>query len=185
MPLLRHYDHLNTARFITFCCYHRHKLLIEIKPINIFLNVLCEARRKYRFKLLGYVIMPEHVHLVLHPRRDTKLGALIAEIKSKSASRIIYEQAVDLPEDCRITRAGKDRRVYWQARCYDHNCRSKETVIEKINYCHNNPVKRGLVEESKKWRWSSYDWYLGRRDVPIEIDDFEGMQTKERLEYPA
>lgn len=125
------------------------------------------------------------MHLVIHPKEDTKIGALVGEIKSKSAARIIAEQVIELPNDCRVTRAGKERRVFWQPRCYDHNCRSEATVIEKINYCHNNPVKRELVGEPGLWRWSSYNWYMGRRNVPLEIDEFEGMPQMEIADYPA
>ena len=55
---------------------------------------------------------------------------------------------------------------------------SPEIVLEKINYCHNNPVKRGLAREPGDWRWSSYHWYIGKRDVPIEIDEFEGISRE-------
>gem|GEM_PF-6924353 len=57
-------------------------------------------------------------------------------------------------------------------RCYDHNCRSSDKVTEKINYCHNNPVTRGLGSEPGQWRWSSYNWYMGQSDVPLEMDEF-------------
>ncbi|MGH8014614.1 MAG: hypothetical protein ACREBV_00290 [Candidatus Zixiibacteriota bacterium] len=50
--------------------------------------------------------------------------------------------------------------------------------MEKINYCHNNPVRRGLAFEPSDWRWSSYNWYIGERDVPIEIDEFEGVSVE-------
>jgi hypothetical protein len=60
-----------------------------------------------------------------------------------------------------------------QRRCYDNNCRTSERVREKIEYCHNNPVVRKLVSAPGQWQWSSYNWYIGKRDVPIRIDTFE------------
>ena len=57
--------------------------------------------------------------------------------------------------------------------CYDHNCRTLETVLEKINYCHNNPVRAGLVGDPGDWKWSSYGWYQGDIDVPIIMDKIE------------
>ncbi len=192
MPKLRHYDHLNTARFVTFSCYRRLPLLTSDAVIQTVVDELAAVRTRHQFRLLGYVIMPEHVHLVIHPRPDSKLGLVIAEFKSRSAARIIGAAKTHLKggapgnlkggapglvlsEECRIVRAGKSRYAFWKARCYDHNCRTPATVVEKINYCHNNPVKRGLVAQPGDWWWSSYGWYYGRADVPITIDEFEGF----------
>ena len=67
MPKLRHYDDLNTARFVTFSCYRRLQLLVQSQVIRVFLETVSAIRKEPQFRLLGYVIMPEHVHLVLHP----------------------------------------------------------------------------------------------------------------------
>jgi putative transposase len=121
--------------------------------------------------------MPEHVHLVIHPPDGTLLGPLIGEIKSRSGAKIIADSLIQLPSDCRVQKGERERWAFWQPRCYDHNCRTPEIVLEKINYCHNNPVKRGLASEPSDWRWSSYNWYIGKRDVPIEIDEFDGVHA--------
>ena len=123
--------------------------------------------------MYGYVIMPEHVHLVLHPPDNLKLGPMIGRVKSQSAGRIITEGLMKLPRACRLVRDGSERRVFWQPRCYDHNCRTPERGIEKINYCHKNPVVRGFVGEPGQWRWSSYNWYMGETDVPLAMDEFD------------
>jgi len=172
MPKLRHYDHLNTARFITFSCYRRHKLLTAKPVILAFLETLQAIRLQHHIRIFGYVIMPEHVHLVLHPRKTLRLGPVIGELKSKSASRIIAEGLITLPANCRVVKDGRERRIFWQPRCYDHNCRTTETVVEKINYCHNNPVVRKLVSEPGRWQWSSFNWYAGQSDVPLEMEEF-------------
>ena len=172
MPKLRHFDHLNTARFVTFCCYRRRKLLTAPVVIETFLETLNTIKESHDLKVLGYVIMPEHVHLVLHPPASIKLGPIIGKLKSYSASRVISKRLLVLPDNCRIEKDGVMRQAFWQPRCYDHNCRSPETVLEKINYCHNNPVARGLVNEPGEWRWSSYNWYAGEKDVPLTIDEY-------------
>ncbi len=171
MPKLRHYDHLNIARFVTFCCYRRHKFLVT-EPVNLtFLEALQAICLRHSLRLFGYVIMPEHVHLVLQPPDTIKLGPIIGELKSTSAARIIFDRSIRFPAICRVRKNGRTRKIFWQPRCYDHNCRSNKTVIEKINYCHNNPVSRGYVDESGEWRWSSYNWYAGKQDVPLEMDE--------------
>ena len=174
MPRLRHYDHLNTARFVTFSCYRRHKLLTSPGVIMVFLHTLQSIRARYAIRIFGYVVMLEHIHLVLHPPDSLKLGPVIGELKSQSASRIIAEGLVTLPCNCTIVKDGRRRQAFWQPRCYDHNCRTPETVVEKINYCHNNPVARGLVTEPGEWQWSSYNWYAGVSDAPLAMDELEG-----------
>jgi len=163
MPKLRHYDNLGTARFVTFCCYRTEKYLSDERAIELVVKHMDQARQKHRFKLLGYVIMPEHVHLVLLPKEDMKLGPLIGEIKSLVAREYFALASAD---DSR-------RHVFWQKRCYDHNCRTPESVKEKIVYCHNNPVRRGLVAEPGEYRWSSHNWYIGGEDVPLLMDDHD------------
>jgi len=172
MPKLRHYDHLNTARFVTFCCYRRHKFLTSPAVVAVFLEVLESLREEHAIKFLGYVIMPEHVHLILHPPDSLRLGPIVGKLKSRSASRIVSEGLIRFPDDCIVRKNGVVRRAFWQPRCYDHNCRSSDKVTEKINYCHNNPVARGLVSEPGEWRWSSYNWYMGQSDVPLMMDEF-------------
>ncbi len=118
--------------------------------------------------------MPEHVHLVLWLPDKIKLGSVVGELKSKSARRML-PLLIDTrgrPAD-RLTahRAGESRLVFWQIRCYDHNCRGPQTVKEKIEYCHKNPVSRGLAKGPEGWRWSSYNWYAGETDVPIAMDE--------------
>ncbi len=164
MTKLRHYDKKGTARFVTFNCYRNLPSLAAQRAKDILIEHLEIARRKHRFKILGFVIMPEHVHLVIHSPHGMKLGLVIREIKSRSARQWFSEWP---PPTANV------RRVFWQQRCYDHNCRAIEVVREKINYCHADPVKRGLVREPGQWLWSSYNWYRGQVDVPLGVDSIE------------
>ena len=164
MPTLHHYDNLGTARFVTFSCYRRLPALNDDLAKKILINCLDEVGKKHNLKLLGYVLMPEHVHLVLHPPDGTQLGLVVREIKSLSARKYFAKRPAGPPGA---------KRVFWMPRCYDHNCRTQETTIEKINYCHNNPVKRGLVESPGDWNWSSHNWYKGATDVPLIMDVME------------
>ncbi len=166
MPKLCHYDDLGTARFITFSCYRRHKYLSDENSILILLDQLRKLRFDCAINILGYVIMPDHVHLVLYPTNVTKLGVLIGQLKGRSAHAIIGSR-----KD--IYKRSNGQPAVWQRRCFDHNCRTPEIVIEKIQYCHNNPVKKGLVDTPDEWPWSSYGWYNGDKNALLEIDGIE------------
>jgi putative transposase len=173
---LHHYDNLNTARFVTVSCFHRYRLFSNDSVIEVFLEELNLVRRKYSLRILGYVVMPEHAHLVIWPPQGVLLGRVIGELKSCSARRMLEQivRGTQLRTDrLHIIRDGESRTVFWQRRCYDHNCRTPEIVKEKINYCHNNPVRRGLVGTPGEWKWSSFNWYQGKSKVPLEIDEWE------------
>jgi putative transposase len=91
MERLKHYDNLGTARFITFSCHRRMSLFRETDSFYLFLQSLDTIRRKYQFQLSGYVIMPNHVHLVIYPEAELALGRVIGELKAHSAFRIINQ----------------------------------------------------------------------------------------------
>lgn len=144
--------------------------------MNILLDQLASLINKYHFKLYGYVFMPDHVHLIIQPPENIKLSKIIGEFKSLTARKILNmwkNNGLKVFDKLRIIKDGKERFAFWQRRYYDHNCRTKETVIEKINYCHNNPVKKGLVAGPSEWKWSSYRWHNGLRGAGIKIDTLE------------
>lgn len=164
MTRLRHYDNLGTARFVTFSCYQRHPYFSDDNNIDLLLSEIASLRTRQNVKILEYVIMPEHVHLVLLPPDGMKLGPVLGQMKARTSMAIRKNSPT-------LTRSTGQSAV-WQRRCYDHNCRLPATVTEKINYCHKNPVNRGLVNDSGEWPWSSYNWYQGKKVVSIEIDGF-------------
>ena len=170
---LRHFDHDGRARFITFGLHHRVPLLTNDPLRQIIADCINDARISYGFRLLGYVIMPEHVHLVLVPRIDDRASRIIGDIKRESALRVHEVLKMNdsrLLDTFRVRRNGVERFALWQRRCFDHNCRTDDAVWGRVQYCHNNPVLRGLVDTPEKWRWSSNGWYHGERRVPLLID---------------
>jgi putative transposase len=104
---------------------------------------------------------------------ETKIGEIVGEIKRLSAKEIhkmLNQHNSDLIPKLTKMRNGINKFTLWQRRCYDHNCRTDSSVWEKVEYCHNNPVRRGLVCEPSQWKWSSYGCFAGERDVKIKID---------------
>jgi len=173
MPKLRYYDHLGTARFVTFTCYRRHRYLSDTYARQAVLNELASVRERINIRILGYVIMPEHVHLLVHPPDNTRLGPIIGQLKACSARAILSRLRSEGSRRGRILQRSYGSSAVWQRRCYDHNCRTTENVVEKLKYCHDNPVRRGLVSRPEDWPWSSYRWYHERRDGVFEINGIE------------
>jgi putative transposase len=159
---LIHYDHEGHARFVTFCTHRKIPILTDDPIRQAVLDAFMQARESTGFELLAYVIMPEHVHLVIVPRVDRRLGPLIGDIKrtsSKAIHAILLSRNCPLLTKLTAARNGTTWFVLWQRRCFDRNCRSQREVWEAVRYCHHNPVKRGLVSDAARWKWSSYAWY--------------------------
>ena len=116
------------------------------------------------------MIMPEHVHFLLLPPDDIKLGVLIGQLEARAAMSILSRLR---SRGSRVLSRPDGSPAVWQRRCYDHNCRTPEIVIGKLKYCHDNPVKRGLVSHPEDRPWSSCRWYNGGYKGEFEIDGIE------------
>jgi putative transposase len=108
-------------------------------------------RLRYDFVVAGYVVMPEHIHL------------LVSEPKKAALSKAL--QALKLSVSVQST-----HRPFWQVRYYDFNVFSTGKRSEKIDYMHENPTKRGLVSEPDDWAWSSYRHYATGERGTVEIE---------------
>ena len=140
----------------------------NIKIINAIADKIYTIKR-YNIELLAYVIMPNHVHLIVNPPDGLNIGKVIGELKFISARQIInyFEHKNSTVLDKLVVLRNREKkRAVWMRRCYDHNCLTEDTVLEKINYCHNNPVKWGLVNKIEDYKWSSYKDYIKNPTAP-------------------
>jgi REP-associated tyrosine transposase len=142
--------------FVTFSCYRRLPLLGSSRARNAFVRALDHVRKEYGFRLVGYVVMPEHVHLLIsEPQRGTP--SIVLKMLKQRVSRVLRSAGSPLPQ-------------FWQRRFFDFNVWSRKKKVEKLGYMHANPLKRGLVEDAKDWPWSSYAFYQQLGEILIEID---------------
>jgi putative transposase len=159
--------------FITCSCYRRLPLLGTARARTLFLQVLDEVRNRYQFALLGYVVMPEHIHLLISEPKIGNPSTVMRVLKQRISRALRRRRRKRLPETqlCFWQPAPVARyRSFWQARFYDFNIWSRKKKNEKLHYMHFNPVKRSLVDHPKKWIWSSYSFYAqsGLCLVPID-----------------
>ena len=155
---LHRYYGAQHLHFITCSCYRRQAFLNTGKRRDLFLKILEEARRKYRFVVHGYVLMPEHFHwLITEPERGDP-SVVMKVVKQRFARR--FNQTRRRPVAAQMALWDSHPERVWQKRFYDFNVWSERKHIEKLRYMHRNPVKRGLVERPEQWRWSSFRSYL-------------------------
>ena len=168
-------DEPGHARELTFSCYKRFRFLSRDRTRQWFIDALIEARNEFAIDLWAYVIMPEHVHLLVYPRDETvKIGRVAGCIKesvARPAIQYLQENAPQWIPRITVHEGKRIRRRFWQpGGGYDRNVVELSTVEKMIDYIHLNPVRRGLVDRPEDWPWSSARWYAGIRPVPIEMD---------------
>ncbi len=166
---------LGQAYELTFSCYHRFQFLSRDRTRQWFVEALAEARRKSSFDLWAYVIMPEHVHVLVYPRaKETTVGRIRSAIKEPVARKAIAYMEENAPEwlpKITVREGQRLRRRFWQpGGGYDRTAIKIETVHSMIDYIHENPVRRNLVNCATDWEWSSARWYAGLSPVLIEMD---------------
>jgi putative transposase len=154
--------------FVTFSCYRRLPLLAGWSRRDMFLRALEKVAREYRVGVVGYVVMPEHVHLLLsEPERDD-LSVVIKALKQSVSRRVMRSSRGKLAQAGLFSDPPPKR--FWQARFYDFNVWTAKKRIEKLRYMHRNPVKRGLVEEPAQWRWSSFRHYAFKESGLVTVN---------------
>ena len=168
---LRRYNGRGDLHFITLSCYRRRPYRGTARARDRFVKILGQVRARYAFQLLGYVVMPEHVHLVIsEPRKGTpsKVSQVLKQRVSRALRRRPRKASLQLPLPFCPT--GAEARAFWQRRFYDFNAWSSGKLKEKLNYMHRNPLQRKLVGHPKDWPWSSWLHYEKGEAGLIEID---------------
>jgi len=163
------YRQSGCIHFVTFGCYRRFQHLGTAAARELFERSLEAMRLRYGFVVCGYVVMPEHVHLLVSEPTKAILAKAIQALKlSVSVQR--------------------KERPFWQRRYYDFNVWSEQKHTEKLRYMHRNPVVRGLVAKPEDWPWSSFRHYATGVEGTVEIESEwtafrRGNQLPEHLRY--
>jgi len=194
---LTRFHHSGQSHFVTFCCYHRRRFLITDESRKTFESALERVRRSFKLQVYAYVIMPEHVHLLLsEPEKDTLADAL-KSLKQGVSRRLLPK--VSAPGGGPLKPAfglsGERQKTggplkpafglsgehhFWQKRYYDFNIRDYPQFVEKLRYIHRNPVKAGLCERPEDWEWSSFRHYATGLEGPVEIESERTARKRER-----
>jgi putative transposase len=161
---LKRFQQSDNLHFITFSCYKRRPSLGTPESRSTFEAALERVRQQYGLQVYGYVVMPEHVHLLVsEPERGT-LAQAMQSLKQGVARRLALRAAES----------------FWLERYYDFNVWNHHKFVEKLRYIHRNPVGRGLVDGPEDWAWSSFRHYLTGEPGTVEIESHWTFQERER-----
>ncbi len=173
---LKRYYGAGHLHFITCSCYQRKPWLGTDPRRDLFLRLLEQVRLRYRFVVLGYVVMPEHFHLLICEPQEGDPSKAMQILKQRFAQLILR----------RPRRKQNDQQLasapihVWQARFYDFNVWTERKRVEKLRYMHRNPVKRGLVSEPQQWPWSSFRYYMYGEAGLVRVNDATVMKMRVR-----
>ncbi len=156
------------VHFITFSSYRRQPLLASCDAKRTVERTLERVRRWYGLVVTGYVVMPEHVHLLVSGPERSTLAVAIQMLKQITSQKIVHAAKTPL----------------WQVRYYDFNLCTAKKRIEKLRYMHRNPVKRGLAERPEDWEWSSFRHYATGAEGVVEIESESTGRRRERRGMP-
>jgi putative transposase len=173
---VRSYNEPGHAHELTFSCFRRLPLLSRDRCRQWMIEALESARQRQNLALWAYVIMPEHVHVIVCPRRsvyEVRLirTALKVPVQRNALAFLRREAPGYLHQLCDRQPNGEVHYRFWQrGGGYDRNITDPRTLQTMIEYIHNNPVRRGLVERPTDWAWSSARYYEGRPDAVLAMD---------------
>ncbi len=116
-----------------------------------------QVRQRHRFVVVGYVVMPEHVHLLFTEPECGNPSLALAALKQNFAHRLLRELRTQPgPPASALCATPLAIGHIWQPRFYDFVVFSEKKRVEKLRYMHRNPVHRGLVLKPEDWPWSSF-----------------------------
>jgi REP-associated tyrosine transposase len=131
-----------------------------------------QVRQRYRFVVVGYVVMPEHVHLLLSEPDRGNPSVVMQALKQGFARRLLRKlrSRID-PRQATLWNQALEEGHIWQRRFYDFVVFSEHKRVEKLRYMHRNPVQRGLVLEPQQWSWSSFRHYAEGERGPVLVNE--------------
>jgi len=167
----------NLVHYVTGVTFRRTPIFRDDHVCSLFIESLLETRDKDPFKLIGYVLMPDHFHLLTNPI-GLNISKVIGKLKGRSASKILKDLRtrveVSTLKDLKLPRplASGQTHAVWLRDFSSIDLWSNKFILQKLHYIHMNPVRAGLCNHPAKWRWSSYHAYFPHEPglVPIEID---------------
>jgi putative transposase len=171
----RAYNEPKQAHELTFSCFHNYPFLSKDRTCEWLADAVNTARCELEYALWAYVFMPDHLHLIVYPKRlvyDTSdFLKIVKEPVSRTAVAFLKKESPEWLARIRVQRGKKIERHFWQpGRGHDRNIDNARTLQKVIDYIHENPVRRGLVSDARLWKWSSAGWLAGKPLNRLEPD---------------
>ena len=160
---LKRFHQSRQTHFVTFSCYRRRPSFNTVTSKRVFEKAIERVRRSFGLCVYGYVVMPEHVHILISEPERGSLADALKSLKQGVARRLIG-----------------NHQHFWEKRYYDFNIRDYDQFVQKLRYIHRNPVKAGLCECAEEWDASSFLQYATGCEGRVEIECEWTARKRER-----
>ncbi len=163
--------------FVTTTCYKWLKLLDSITAINIIAGSLDFLTEKYKCCLSGYVIMPNHIHLILYFPEQNRLSDFMRDLKKFTSVKL--RQEIDKPENEHLINTlrheiREQKFKIWMDRFDDVVITNADMLRTKLNYIHNNPLQQhwDLASIPEEYPYSSAAFYDGSDNGLVKLTNY-------------
>ena len=144
------------SHYLTFSTHHKRPYLTDDRICLALANSINKAAIKHNFKIQAYVFMPDHVHILLYPLNEEYDMSLILKAMKQG------------PSQRARSKGWIDTDLWERGGGHDSNITGQQARKEIIDYIHQNPVRKSLVDESLRYYWSSANWYVTDEDGPVK-----------------
>jgi putative transposase len=173
--------------FVTTVTLRRIPLFKSQTLCRCFCDALTEVRGQREFRLVAFVLLPDHVHILVNPK-DGNISTLIGQIKAKAAERVVAalqagghtRMLAQLAAERQDAHRSQHHAV-WQESFRQLEVWSEWMIRQKINYIHANPVKHRVVARTVDYLWSSYHSFYRLGGAVIEVDREWWWEGVERI----
>ena len=182
--LLKRWEGDGDVRYLTISCYRRQHLFASAAIRDAYVTHLTsclDSPSGDGIRLIAWVVMPNHVHLLIQPDTDVTLTPTLRRLNGGFSKQALHRWRELGDAGAKVLAKITDNRGrprFWQhGGGYDHNVKSERALSEIIDYIHENPVQRGLCDLPREWRWSSARWY-------DECDAVRGSYVGPMIQHP-
>jgi len=162
------FTQLDQPHFMTLTVLNWIPVFTRPETVAVFFDSLQHLIQE-GLKLYAYVVLENHIHLVAQSQNLEKDIARLKSFTSRQLLRYLQEKkaSILLTQFEFYKKAHKNDRTYqfWQEGVHPELIHNKEMMCQKVNYIHENPVKRGYVDLVEHWRYSSARNYLGQEGM--------------------
>lgn len=161
--------------FVTFSIVDWLPVFISEAPCQILADSLNFCHERKHLRIHAYVIMPTHFHAIVSDadHNSNRLSDTLIDFRKFTGRQLVDYAERSLPK-CFVAQfsqaAGEDRdhRV-WQPTKHPVALSSEEFWLQKLNYLHENPCRKGLVRRAADWRFSSAAYYHSDGQIPCDV----------------
>jgi putative transposase len=168
-------EHPGAAYFVTSTIVDFVAIFVKRAYVDVVIGNLNFYRKKYKFKLYAYVIMPEHLHLVIHPVHASNIRDIMTDFKSytskKLTTQLHRDKRSEILNQLERFASSRIRHPFPTEGNRPIGIYTQRILRSKIDYVHANPLRRKLVDDLADYPYSSYHNYYSDDESLIKIDE--------------